>query len=332
MDGVDGVKSKVGRRTVIAAIGLALAGNPREALAEQQRRPTIGVLVLRDADQDALSPELRERLRELGYKEGENIRLDFRSANGQSDRLAGLAADLVRSQVDVIVALYTPCAMAAKVATSEIPIISTATGDPVGTGLVASLAKPGSNVTGLSNMAAETAGKSIELLRDLLPSLHRVAVLVNPSDPFTKPFLEQVQLAGRTAGIAVHPVATAKGIDEVDSAFAAIAAERAEGVVVQGIFFSKSVADSAIKHRLPTASVLRSFPDAGGLMSYGANLPALFRRSAFFVDKVLRGAKPSDLPVEQPTKFELVINLKTAKALGLTVPQSLLARADEVIE
>src|SRR4051812_36668159 len=230
MDGVDGVKSKVGRRTVIAAIGLALAGNPREALAEQQRRPTIGVLVLRDADQDALSPELREGLRELGYKEGENIRLDFRSANGQSDRLAGLAADLVRSKVDVIVALYTPCAMAAKVATSEIPIISTATGDPVGTGLVASLAKPGSNVTGLSNMAAETAGKSIELLRDLLPSLHRVAVLVNPSDPFTEPFLERVQLAGRTAGIEVHPVAMAKGIDEVDSAFAAIAAERAEGV------------------------------------------------------------------------------------------------------
>jgi putative tryptophan/tyrosine transport system substrate-binding protein len=288
--------------------------------------------VLQDSDGEALNTELRAGLRELGYRPGEDVRFELRSAGGQSGQLEKLASDLVGLNVNVIVAVFTPCALAAKRATGEIPVVATATGDPVGTGLVTSLARPGSNVTGLSNMAAEAAGKGVDVLRSILPGLRRVGVLANPIDHFTTPFLEQVHLAGRTAGIEIHPIAMAKSTDEVDSAFATIAGERAEGVVVQGIFFSKVVADSAVKHRLPTASVLRSFADAGGLVSYGANLPALFRRSAVFVDKILKGAKPSDLPVEQPTKFELVINLKTAKALGLTVSPSLLARADEVIE
>jgi putative ABC transport system substrate-binding protein len=204
--------------------------------------------------------------------------------------------------------------------------------DPIGAGLVASLARPGGNITGLSNMAAETAAKSVEFFRDLLPSLRRVAVLANPVDPFTKSFLEQVHLAGRTAGVEIAPVAMARGPDEVDAAFAAMARERADAVVVQGIFFSKTIADLAIKHRLPAASVLRSFVAEGGLMSYGADISDIFRRSAVIVHKILQGAKPGDLPVQQPTKFELVINLKTARALGLDVPLFLQQRADEVIE
>ena len=225
-----------------------------------------------------------------------------------------------------------PCALAAKQATTSIPIVMVSVGDPVGTGLVASLARPGGNVTGLSNMGPETAGKSVELFRDMLPSLHRVGVLANPADPFTKPFLEQVQLAGRVSGIDIGPIAMVGSADEVDAAFADMVRARAQAVVVQGIFFSKAIADLAIKHRPPAASVLRSFAQAGGLVSYGAHTPDIFRRSAALVHKILQGAKPADLPVEQPTKFELVINLKTARALGVTIPPMLIARADEVIE
>jgi ABC-type uncharacterized transport system substrate-binding protein len=329
---MDEVRGEFKRRTVLGAIGVLLAGYPVRALAEDQRTRKVGILVLQDSDGEALSRELRKSLTGLGYHEGQNIEFELRSAGGKSDRLVGLAADLVRLKVDVVVAMYTPCALAAKQATSEIPIVAAATGDPVGTGLVSSLANPGGNVTGLSNMGAETAGKGVELLHDLVPSLRRVGALVNPTDPFTKPFLEEIERAGQTAGIEIHPVAMAKGNDELDAAFATIASEGAQGVVVQGIFFSKTVADLAIKNRLPTASVLRSFVEDGGLLSYGANLPALFRRCAVFVDKILKGTKPADLPVEQPTKFELIINLKTANALRLTIPESLLSRADDVIE
>jgi ABC-type uncharacterized transport system substrate-binding protein len=215
---------------------------------------------------------------------------------------------------------------------SNDPIVMISVGDPVGTGLVASLARPGGNVTGLSNMAAETAGKSVELFRDMLPSVRRVAVLANPVDPFTKPFLDEIHRAGRMAGIEIAPVAMVRGADEVDAAFATMVKERADAVVVQGIFFSKAIADLAIKHRLPAASVLRSFVLSGGLISYGSHTPDIFRRSAVLVHKILHGAKPADLPVEQPTKFEITINMKTAKALGISMPPALLARADEVIE
>jgi putative ABC transport system substrate-binding protein len=298
----------------------------------QAKVARIGVLALTDADQDLFANELRAGLRELDVIEGQGFALELRSAAGSANRLPDLAGELVAQKVDVLVAIFTPCALAAKQATTSIPIVMVSVGDPVGTGLVASLSRPGGNVTGLSNMAAETAGKSVELFRDMLPSVRRVAILANPVDPFTKPFLQEVLRTGRAASVEIVPIAMVRNEDEVDEAFAAMAKEHADAVVVQGIFFSKSIADLAIKHHLPSASVLRSYVHAGGLMSYGAHTPDIFRRSALLVHKLLLGENPKNLPVEQPTKFELAINLKTANALGITVPPTLLVRADEVIE
>jgi putative tryptophan/tyrosine transport system substrate-binding protein len=321
------------RREFITLLGGAAATWPLAASAQQGKLLRIGALVLTSADAQSLGRALREGLRELGYAEGQNFAFEFRSADGNTDRLPELAAELVRLPVDVIVATFTPCALAAKQATTTIPIVMTAVADPISAGLAQSLARPGGNITGFSNMAAETAGKSVELLRDMLPSLRRVAVLANPADPFTRQLLEQVHLAGRTAGIEIAPVAMARGPDDVEAAFAVMTQERAEAVVVQGIFFSKAVADLALKYRLPSASLLRQFAQAGGLMSYGADVSDIFRRCAGLIHRiVLQGTKPADLPVELPTKFELVLNLNTAKALGLDVPWFLQQRADEVIE
>jgi putative ABC transport system substrate-binding protein len=307
------------RRKFITLVGGAAALSllrPLAAYAQQPKAPRIGALVLTDQDGQAFGKALREGLRELGLIEGENYALELRSADAKADRLPQLAQELVRLKVDVIAAIFTPCALAAKQATREIPIFVIA-GDPIGTGLVASLARPGGNITGLSNMGSEAAGKCVELFREMLPSLSRVAVLANPVDPFTRSILEQVQLAGRITSVEIAPVAMV----------------RAPDVVVQaGIFFQNAIADLAIKYRLPSASVLRPFVDAGGLLSYGADLSHMYRRSAVFVSKILQGTKPADLPIEQPTKFELVINLKTAKAIGIDVPLFLQQRADEVIE
>jgi putative tryptophan/tyrosine transport system substrate-binding protein len=322
------------RREFITLVGGAAALSllrPLPAYAQQSKAPRIGALVLTDQDGQVYGKALREGLRELGLIEGQNYALELRSADAKADRLPELAQELVRLKVDVIAAIFTPCALAAKQATREIPIFVIA-GDPIGTGLVASLARPGGNITGLSNMGSEAAGKCVELFRDMLPSLSRVAVLANPVDPFTRSVLEQVQLAGRTTGIEIA-VAMVRARDEVEAAFAAIAKERAGAVIVQaGIFFQNAIADLAIKYRLPSASVLRPFVEAGGLLSYGADLSHMYRRSAVFVSKILQGIKPADLPIEQPTKFELVINLKTAKAIGIDVPLFLQQRADEVIE
>ena len=319
------------RRAFITLLGGAAAAWPLAARAQEARVPRIGALVLTDEDARAFAKELREGLRELGYREGQNYSLELRSADGKADRLGELAEDLVRRKVDVIAAIFTPCALAARQATRDVPIFVIA-GDPVGNGLVANLARPGGNVTGLSNMGSETAGKTLELFRDMLPSLRRVAVLANPVDPFSRSLLEQVQFAGRTAGIGIAPVVMVRGADEVEAAFTNIMKERADALVVPGIFFADTIANLAIKYRLPSASVLRSFVDAGGLLSYGADVPHMYRRSAAFVHKILQGTKPADLPVEQPTKFELVINLQTAKAIGVEVPLFLQQRADEVIE
>jgi putative tryptophan/tyrosine transport system substrate-binding protein len=319
------------RREFIMMLGGAAAW-PLGARAQQGKLARVGVLALTSTDAQSLARALREGFREFGYAEGQNFAFEFRSADGNVDRLPALAADLVRLPVDVIVATFTPCALAAKQATTTIPIVMVAVADPVGAGLVQSLARPGGNITGFSNMGAETAGKSVELLREMLPQLRRVAVLANPVDPFTRPLLEQVHLAGRTTGIEIAPVAMARGSDELEAAFATMSQERAEAVVVQGIFFSGTVADLAVKYRLPSASVLRQFAQAGGLISYGADVSDIFRRSAVLVHKILQGTKPSDLPVELPTKFDLVVNLKTAKTLGLDVPWFLQQRADEVIK
>ena len=319
------------RREFITLLGGAAASWPIAPRAQQANVPRIGALVLTDEDARAFAKELREGLREFGYREGQNYSLELRSAEGKADRLGELAEDLVRRKVDVIAAIFTPCALAARQATRDVPIFVIA-GDPVGNGLVANLARPGGNVTGLSNMGSETAGKTLELFRDMLPSLRRVAVLANPVDPFSRSLLEQVQVAGRTAGIDIAPVVMVRGADEVEAAFTNIMKERADALVVPGIFFADTIANLAIKYRLPSASVLRSFVDAGGLLSYGADVPHMYRRSAAFVHKILQGTKPADLPVEQPTKFELVINLQTAKAIGVEVPLFLQQRADEVIE
>ena len=319
------------RREFIAGLAGALV-LPICRAAGQGKLARIGALALTHADAEGLTQALRNGLREQGYIEGQNFSLKISSADGITDRLPELAAELVLLPVDVIVAAFTPCVLAAKHATTTIPIVMAAVADPIGAGLVQSLARPGGNITGFSNMAAETAGKSVELLREALPSLRRVAILVNPDDPFTRPLLEQVHLAGRTAGIAISPVAMVRGPDEVEAAFIKMKEQGAEAVVVQGIFFSKTIAELAIKYHLPSASVLRQFAQAGGLMSYGADVPEIFRRSAVLVHRILLGAKPADLPVELPTKFELVINLKTAKALGVEVPWFLQQRADEVIE
>ena len=278
----------------------------------------------------------REGLREFGWVEGKNIVIDYRFAEGRFDRLPDLAAELVRLKVEVIVAVATPPAVAAKKATGRIPIVMTSAGDPVGLGLVASLGRPGGNVTGLSfSVGVETIGKGLELLKETVPKVRRVAVLSNPANPAHALAIRDLKVAARSLGVDLQ-LLEAREPDEFDGAFAAMAKERVEALFVvpdsMSLLHRARLADLAVKHQLPSMHGFREYVEAGGLMSYGASAVANFRRAAFFVDKILKGAKPADLPVEQPTKFELVINLKTARALGLTIPQSLLLRADQVIE
>jgi putative ABC transport system substrate-binding protein len=315
---------------LMLTLTLGLLVVPLAAEAQQQTHvPHIGVLV------SIPTPELfqerfREGLRELGYTEGQNIRVDYRwAAARQVERLNDLAAELVRLQVDIIVALYTPSAHAAKRATTEIPIVILA-GDPVGTGLVASLAHPGGNVTGLSVLTTDLGGKCLELLRDLRPAMPHVAALVHATDPFARPFLAQIQSTAGSVGVQIHPVAV-QGDEELDSAFTAMVTEQAGAVIIQPNLATPRAAELAVQHHLPAVSLFRVFAHAGGLMSYGASEAEAYRRTAVYVDRILKGAKPADLPVEQPTKFEFVINLKTAKILGLTIPPMLLFQADEVI-
>jgi ABC-type uncharacterized transport system substrate-binding protein len=322
----------VNRREFIMVVGGAAAAWPLAARAQQaERMRRAGALILGNADAQSFEADLREGLRKRGYVEGQNIQYEFLSADGNIALLSKLATELVALKVDVIVALYTPCALAAKQATRDIPIVAIS-GDPVAFGLVASLARPGGNITGISMIGAELLGKSVELLREALPGLRRVAALGNAADPFSKPFIEQVRLGGKNTGIEIAPEVMVLTPDEIDTALAAMKKEGAGGVVVQGSLASNQTAELALKHRLPAATVARSFAEAGGLMSYGPDAPDLFGRAADFVAKVLQGEKPADLPVEQPTKFELVINLKTAKALDLKISESFLQRADTVIE
>jgi len=323
--------AKMKRRAFITLVGGAAVAWPLAARAQQTKVYRVGVLLVGNADADSFRTELREELRKSGYVEGQNLLVEFRSAEEKLDRLPALAAELVALKVDVIVAVYTPCALAAKQATRDIPIVAMS-GDPVGTGLVPSLSRPGGNITGVSLMAAELFGKCVELIRDMLPTVRRVAALANAADPFSKPFLEQVRLAGKSTGIEIAPAIMVRRPDEIDEAFATMKKEGAGAVVVQGSLASKNAAELALRRALPAVTVPRSFAELGGLLSYGLDGPDSFRRCAAFVIKILQGGKPADIPVEQPTKFELVINLKTAKALGLEIPPTLLARADQVIE
>jgi len=320
------------RRELFMLLGGVAVGWPIAVLAQPSKVARIGVLYIGLADAESFKKELRDGLRELGYVEGQNIAFEFRSAEGKLDRLPELASELVRLKVDLIVALYVPSALAAKQATREIPIVIIAA-EPIETGIVASWARPGGNITGVALMSAALVGKCVELFRDMLSATRRIAVLTNAADPlFAKLVVDQVETAGRVTGIEIQPIMVRGPDEELDTAFATIARGRSDAVVIQGSLSTKRIADLALEHRLPAASTTRGFVDAGGLMSYGADGPAIFRHSARFVQRILQGRQPNDLPIEQPTKFELAVNLRTAKAMGLTIPESFLARADEVID
>ena len=324
------------RRTFMALVSGSLLAAPLAAGAQQPAKlPTIGFLGSGTAAaQSQWTAAFVQRLRELGWSEGRNVAIEYRWAEGRSERFLEVAAEFVRLKVDVILTHNTPPALAAKQATSVIPIVFATAGDPVGSGIVASLARPGGNVTGLSSQAPDTAGKKLELLRDLIPGLLRLAILADVGNPYAALDVGEVRRAARTLGLEVATFEIRLAGD-IDPAFQALKGHaQALYVLAVPLLFANRVRINtlALAARLPTMHGVREYVEAGGLMSYGPNWPEMWRRAADFIDKILRGAKPGDLPVQQPTKFELVINLKTAKALGLTIPPSLLQRADEVIQ
>jgi putative tryptophan/tyrosine transport system substrate-binding protein len=320
----------VKRRQFISLL-VGAAAWPLAARAQQPNVATIGVLVRAAPGWERFWQLFPKALRDLGYIEGKNIRFEFRSDQGEMSRLPELAAELVRLKVNVIVPWFTPAAIAAKQATRDIPIICAVCGDMVGTGLVESLDRPGGNVTGNSTLTAELGAKTVDLIREMIPSAKRVAALANANDAFSKSFLKQIQLAGDATGTVIDPILI-HGAEELDAAFPAMEGRRTDAIIVQPSLPTKRAADLALSYRIPAVCPSGQFPRDGGLASYFGAEHEMYRRAAVFVDKILKGSKPSDLPVEQPTKFELVINMKTAKALGLTVPPSLLVRAHDVIE
>jgi len=324
------------RRDFITLFGSAAAAWPLAARAQQAGKiPRIGFL----SPNAALSAQGRnflQGLRELGYVEGKDIFIEYRFAGGRFKRLPAFAAELVRHDVDVIVAVVTQASLAAKAATKTIPVVMLAVSDPVASRLVTSLARPGGNVTGTSSQTAEVSGKSLQLLKEVVPKLSRVAVLWNPANAiFQAQLLKATERAAGVLGLQLREFG-ARNTDELDRAFAAIGKVNVGALMVLGdptlIAHKARIIDFAAKHRLPAIYGTVDHAKAGGLMSYGPDIAGQFQRGAFYVDKILKGAKPADLPVEQPTKFQLVINLKTAKALGLIIPPPLLIRADKVVE
>ncbi len=327
------------RRRFIQVIAGGLLAAPLAAEGQQAAKVArIGYLGFNRAANSPLPEAFFQGLRDLGYVEGRNVVIEYRDAEGKQERFPALAAELVALKVDVILAPSTLAALAAKQATRTLPIVFAAAGDPVTSGLVTSLARPGGNVTGLSVLSTELVGKRLELLKQALPGVSRVAVLWHPGaidERTEKDTLKGAEVAARALGVRLQFV-EARGPEDFDRAFSDMTRARASALTVlpYAMFINerRRLVDLAAKNRLPAVYGLREFVDAGGLMAYGPNVADLFRRAATYVDKILKGAKPGDLPVEQPTKFELVINLKTAKALGLTIPPSLLGRADQVIE
>ncbi len=319
----------------IVALTFGLLVAPLAAKEQQTSKvPRIGVLG-EHSPTDPFLEAFRQGLRELGYIEGQNIVIVYRYGHGVVDEIPTLAAELIDLNVDILVVGMTAAARAAKARTSTMPIVFTLSGDPVGTGLVASLAHPGGNATGLSNLVSELSGKQLELLKMAVPQVSRVAVLYNPASPVAGLALRETQEAARALAVELHVVEVRQS-NELASAFAALTAWHAGAVLaLSDTVFGNALAalaKLAAENRLPAMYARREFAAVGGLMAYGPSFTDNWRRAATYVDKILRGAKPADLPVEQPMKFELVINLKTAKALGLTIPQSLLIRADEVIQ
>src|SRR5262252_2214787 len=324
------------RRAFITLLGGAATAWPLTARAQQAAMPVVAVLCAGTAQAlERYLASFREGMRRLGYVEGSNVRFEFRFADGYLERLPALAIELVHLSPRVIVSTPLPAHLAAKKATSTIPIVMASGADPVGFGLVASLSHPGGNVTGLANFAEILASKQIDLLREMLPHLARFGLLVNVTNQLHVPQLRETKMAAEALGILLVPAEVSRP-DQLDSAFATLGAERVEGLLVppDTTFYSRrrEIADLAAKTRLPAIYGYREHVEVGGLMSYGPDLAGQYRRAASYVDKILKGAQPADLPVEQPTKIELVINLKTATALSLTIPPTLLARAEEVIE
>jgi putative ABC transport system substrate-binding protein len=325
------------RRMFLGTLAGGLLAAPLAAGAQQAGKiPQIGYLSGFSPEYDnAWFAAFRQGLQDIGYVEGKTILIEERHAAGRYENLSQLAAQLVRLKVDLLVVAGTPAAQAAKTLTTVIPIVITIAADPVGTGLVASLARPGGNITGLSDFNAGVAAKRLELLKEVIPSAIRVAALLNPANPANPRQIALTQAAASGLGVTILSF-EAERADEIARAFVTMKRERSTGLIVIGDAtlgaHRKLILELAAKNRLPAVYGLSQWVSAGGLMSFGTNFADLYRRAATYVDKILKGAKPADLPVEQPTKFELVINLKTAKALGLTIPPALLQRADQVIE
>lgn len=326
----------IGRREFIAFLAGA-AGRPLVASARQpdrvRRIATVGILNFA-ADQDARVSEFHHELRQLGYVEGHNIAITHRWADGSLDRLPGLAAELVASNVDAILALG-PSVWAAKRATKTIPIVIGFSGDPVGQGVVSNLARPGENITGFSYMSTDLAAKRLELASQAFPGNARIAILYNPAEPATVLEMRETEAAARAIGVTLQPLAS-RIPDDIELAFKTAKRERADALIVFthgfAVLHRGRIIELAARHPLPTLYGWREFVQDGGLMSYGPDMQLMMRKAASYVDRILKGEKPGDLPVEQPARLELIVNLKTANALGLTIPPAILLRADEVIE
>jgi putative ABC transport system substrate-binding protein len=323
------------RREFISVLGGAAAAWPLAARAQQPGKPpTIGFLGANPSIESQRLAAFVQRLRELGWIEGRTVSIEYRWAEGRSERYAENAAELVRLKVDVIVTSTTPPSLAAKQATAVIPIVFAAANDAVGTGLVASLARPGGNVTGLANQMSDTSGKKLEFLREVVPGLRRLAIMANAGNPGSMLDMSEAQATARRLGLEVT-TSEIRRAEDIVPAFEALR-NRADALYLcpDALLNTNRIRINilAVGARMPTMHGHREYVEAGGLMSYGPNLASQFPRAADFVDKILRGAKPANIPVEQPTKFDLIINLTTAKALGLDIPPTLLARADEVIE
>ena len=316
------------RRTFLTALGGA-ASWPLVTSAQPARKPLIGLLFYSNPEPSLTL--LRSALENLSYRDGETVELDVRVANGSDARLKEIAAELVARKVDAIVAFTTPAALAAKAATDSIPIVMAGVADAVGSGLVTSLARPGGNVTGVSAVIAELSGKLLGLLRDIVPTAARMGVLVNTADPFHLRLIDQIETANRTVNIDLRVFRLTR-TEEIATAFEAMAGEKIEAAIIQPTLPRAEVVESAIRYRIPTASTVRGYAVDGGLFAYGGKLDDIAGVAAGQIDRVLKGARPKDIPVQQPTQFELVINARTARAIGLTIPYAFLARADEVIE
>ncbi|MBR1142875.1 ABC transporter substrate-binding protein [Bradyrhizobium sp. AUGA SZCCT0431] len=315
------------REFIVGLLGTSLWSS---AVNSQPRVPTVGILLAGNRDPAPLLAVFKDEMQRLGYLEGQNIRIDLRSAQGRAEALPRLASELVERKVDVILAWLTPAVRAAKQATTQIPIVMAGAGDPVATGLVASLVRPGGNITGMGGIT-DLIGKNVELIRELLPSARKLAALCNATDSYTKPFLEQIEVASSKTGFELLTVMI-PGPDDLESSFSRVSRDGVDVVLVQPSLPVRRAAELAVAARLPAVSPLEGFVSDGGLLSYAGRSSDQFRRATQYVDKILKGARPADLPIQLPTQFDLKINLRTAKAIGLAIPPGMLARADEVLE